>query len=162
MAEVELSQELQAVEELLSSLVGMDVQVEESDAKNDAIDSGFVASYKNDTGEVDSFCLCDLAFSNSAGAALARIPNGFASDSTKAGECPENVQENLSEVLNVFSVLARGDRNIRLLLGTIYTPSCELSDEAKDKFSKCTQKSWKVTISGYDSGLLSLSLPSTE
>jgi len=60
-----------------------------------------VASYVNDANEVQRILVYELGLANSMGAAMSMIPSGVANDATKAGIVADNIQGNLSEVLNI-------------------------------------------------------------
>lgn len=141
----------EALEKLLTSLLGLDVSVSPTDAAT--IKDGFVTVYGQCPESIDSLCICDLNLANSAGAALARIPGRVAIEATEAGECPENLWENFSEIMNICSTFARKTKATRLKMHQIYSPSSEMPDSVKEKIPNENQRVVQVSIEGYKPGL---------
>ena len=78
-----------------------------------------VASYRDNNSSVRRLLTCDLAFANSAGAALSAIPAPAANNATKSGKLAENVLENLSEVMNIAVTLLIESFGGRLELASV-------------------------------------------
>lgn len=94
------------VRELLSGLLGRDVEVEPADpfTGDSAIGSTF-AVYVDDQNTPRVVAVLDFALSAYAGAAVGLLPAGGASDAIDEGELTPMLKENLSEVLNVMAAL---------------------------------------------------------
>jgi len=95
-------------------------------------DVGGVATYTNDTGEVRGRILADLRGAAILGAALTQIPMGRVDDACKTGQLPDNLQENLSEVLNISVNLLPGHFSQRLVLKAVdFQPADDEIEAAK-------------------------------
>ena len=78
-----------------------------------------IAVYRDNEGAIRRLLVCDLGFSNSAGAALSAIPAAAANKATLAGRLADNVLDNLSEVMNVAVNLFIESFGARLELGLV-------------------------------------------
>ncbi|MEL6106417.1 MAG: hypothetical protein AAFU85_10285 [Planctomycetota bacterium] len=86
--------------EFLTDLYGIDISGKDSDATTcDA--PGALATYVNDDGEVRGHILCDVKAAAVLGAALTQIPKGGVEDAVESGQLPDNLRENIYEVLNI-------------------------------------------------------------
>jgi len=92
---------LNTVEKLIQCLLGNQVQTKASAPGPDLTKPHVVASYVDDSNAVRRVLVCELALANSMGAAMSMIPAGVANEATKAGIVAENIEGNLSEVLNI-------------------------------------------------------------
>lgn len=110
-----------------------------------------VASYADSTGATKRLVTCDLAFANSAGAALSMIPPGAANDATKAGSVPDNILSNLHEVMNIAVNLFADNFDGRLELASVSRLS-ELSAEAKAALTSKERTTVDVSIPRYSAG----------
>jgi len=86
---------------LLTMLFGTDTTVALRKAPILSSEAAIVAVYHDNEGALKRLLVCDLAFANSAGAALSVIPPGSALSAIKAGQVPDNILDNLIEVMNV-------------------------------------------------------------
>ena len=86
---------------LLTMLFGPETICKSGKASLPPQSCAIVATYHDNDGTIKRLLTCDLAFANSAGAALSMIPPGAASDATKSGQVPDNILANLSEVMNI-------------------------------------------------------------
>ena len=109
-------------------LLGDKVETRLSPAGPDLSKPHVVASYVDDTSAVQRVLVCDLALANSMGAAMSLIPAGVANDATKAGIVAENIQSNLSEVLNICVNLFTENATNRLTFSSLKV--CSLEDPA--------------------------------
>lgn len=92
---------LNTVEKLMQCLLGNQIEARASVPGPDVSKPHVVASYVDDANAVQRVLICDLALANAMGAAISMIPAGVANDATKAGVVAENIEGNLSEVLNI-------------------------------------------------------------
>ncbi|MCF6378404.1 hypothetical protein L2K70_12390 [Nocardioides KLBMP 9356] len=105
------------VRELLSGLLGRDVEVVLSDAfTGDSSVGSTFAVYVDDQQATRVVAVMDLALSAWAGAAVGLMPAGGASDAIAERDLSPMLKENLAEVLNVMSALvnAEGAPHVRL------------------------------------------------
>ena len=91
----------ESVSELLTSLMGDEVLVKQCSQSLNSDAAHVIATYVDADGVADKVIACDMAFANRIGAALTRIPPGSANDSIKSETVPDNIFENLQEVLNI-------------------------------------------------------------
>lgn len=110
-----------------------------------------VAEYHDNTGATKRLLTCDLAFANSAGAALSMIPPGAASDAIKAGQVPDNILANLHEVMNIAVNLFADGFDGRLELASVSRIG-QLSPEAKAALSSKEHSTIDVAIPRYTAG----------
>jgi len=92
---------LKTIEKMMHCLLGDQVVTKNSVPGPDLTKPHVVASYVNDAHEVQRILVCELGLANAMGAAMSMIPSGVANDATKAGIVADNIQGNLSEVLNI-------------------------------------------------------------
>jgi len=118
-------------------------------------EGAIVASYLDNCGEIKRLISCDIAFANSAGAALSAIPAGAANDATKSGEVPENILANLLEVMNVAVNLFTESFGGRLELGSVSRLS-DLSPETQAALASIQRVKLDVAIPRYDMGRVDL------
>ena len=93
------------------------------------------ASYRDAAGELQYGVVVELSLANALGAALTMIPPGGAEDATTAGEVPENIGENLYEVLNIVSAVFADFHEHRVVLDKVATPGIELDSETSDRIA---------------------------
>lgn len=92
------------IETFFCSLFGTDIMVKETD--NSASDEQFVvAEYSEPNGQLRYLIAIDYALANGLGAALTVIPPAVAKESADQHIIPDNIRENLQEVLNVCTSL---------------------------------------------------------
>jgi hypothetical protein len=113
-------------------------------------------TYVDDTGKLVGVCVCDLPLSASIGAALALIPPGAAADAVKTGKLPDEMLDNLREVLNILASLFGGTHvRFRELL----PPSAALSAPVAAVLARPVGRlDIELTVAGYAGGRLSLLL----
>ena len=116
----------------------------------------FTVSYgKQD--ETNAVAVFDLAVANSLGAALPRIPAGFAEDSTDAGECPDNIKENFMEIVNICTSLMRRDKQTRVELKKVYDLDETVPEEVTAIINDGESYAFEVEVEGYQTGFMTLS-----
>ena len=145
------------VEEFVECLFDEGTTVKETSSDLTPSEPIVYAPYLNASGAIDSYLICDIHFANSSGAALSMIHPSSAADAAKEGIVPENVFENVKEVLNIATGLVGTKSNERLTLGEIQivkeTSGVELSD---------SQIAWEIEIPRYAQGKLILGKIITE
>jgi hypothetical protein len=114
-----------------------------------------VASYNDNEGKLQRLIVCDLAFANSAGAALSAIPAAVANRETKAGRFAENVLENLSEVMNIAVNMLNESFGGRLELSSV-SQSSGLASEIVGAIKSSHKVKIDVTIPRYELGRIDL------
>ena len=114
-----------------------------------------VATYQDNSRAVKRLVVCDLAFVNSAGAALSAIPAAAANNATKSGKMAENVFENLSEVMNIVVNLLTESFGARLELASV-SPVSNLTPEVLAVLTSEQRVKIDVTIPNYALGRIDL------
>ena len=155
MSTVSASQIQSSLEDLYSSIFDLPTTIKECEPV-DAAKSFAVCYGKQDT---DSVCFVDLQLANSLGAALPRIPAGTAEDATKAGVCPENLQQNFEEIANISTSLMRTDTKERVQLIQVINHDAEKPQEVVDIIEK-TCFSFEVQVGNYSPGKLTVAFSS--
>ena len=94
-----------------------------------------VATYADAEGQAKYALVCDLSVANSMGAALTRIPPGGAEDATRTGQVPDNLADNLHEVLNICSAIFSDVAHDRIVLGEMFVPGKDMADGFADELT---------------------------
>lgn len=146
-----------AVEELLSSMVGRQVQAKAA-APIKPTDKVVTAVYADDQGSAVAACVVELKLAACLGAALVAIPKGAALEASAQGSLPESMAESLNEVLNITAQLFRQESvNHRIALSDVFHPGQELpGDLAAALKQPRARLDFEVEISGYGGGVMSL------
>jgi hypothetical protein len=106
---------VQAIQELVSGLLGKRVGVKEGQAfAPGGMNPAVVGVFKRDDGVVAALVVLDVPLAANAAAALVLIPPGVAGESARSGKLSENLLENVKELLNVCSRLFVGAAHIRM------------------------------------------------
>lgn len=113
-------------------------------------------TYVDDSGAVVAVCICDLALSASMGAALALIPVTVAADAASKGSFPDEIFDNLREVLNILAGIFEGT-HVRLRDSS--PPSTALPPAVGNVLIQPRMRlDLELTLAGYAGGRLSLLL----
>ena len=140
---------------LLTMLFGTDIDCKPRKEPLAAKDCMVVATYSDNTGKIQRLLACDLAFANSAGAALSAIPPAAANNATKAGKLADNVVENLSEVMNVAVNLLIESFGSRLELISVLNVA-DATPQTIAALSSAQRVKIDITIPRYDVGRLDI------
>lgn len=146
---------LDAVNKLFTMLFGQGTICKASQTPLGPEACAVVACYRDNNGTTKRLLTCDLAFANSAGAALSMIPPAAANDATKAGHVPDNILANLSEVLNIAINLFTDSFGGRLELAGVSRLS-DLPPEAKSALTAKDRATVEVLIPRYAAGQVGL------
>ena len=112
------------------------------------------AIYVDDAGQLSCACVCDVGFSTSAGAALALIPAGAAAEAARTGKIPEEMFDNLREVLNIMASLFDG---VHLRLRVVGPPATALAAPVAALVARpAARLDIELAVAGYAGGRLSL------
>jgi len=142
--------------EILNSLYGADATVHENDSQSPIPDPRVVATYRTAEGQLRFAIVVDVALANSLGAALTMIPPGGAEDATAAGEVPDNIAENLHEVMNICSALFADVEHDRIVLDRLFRPGQIPNDLHEALESGETLLQIDYAVPRYPSGQMSL------
>ena len=91
------------VAELLRDLVGKAMTAKKLAAAPPIRGAWMIATYARNDGDIAGVVATDMMLAAHVSAALTLIPGGVADDSARSGKLPDNLKENLHEVLNVCS-----------------------------------------------------------
>lgn len=148
-----------AVRELLEGLLGRDIDaVVGSGAVNPAVAPGAaVGVYTDDKMAMKAILLLDQPLAAYGGAALALIPVGQAEAAVEDGTLPENLYENIAEVLNVAASLFNHDDAPHVKLYQAYQPGEALpADVQKWVLAFVRRLDMQMTVTGYGTGRISV------
>jgi hypothetical protein len=140
---------------LLTMLFGSDTVCKLRKDPLVAKDCEFAALYRDNSGSIRRLLSCDLAFANSAGAALSAIPAPTANNATKSGKLADNVVENLSEVMNIAVNLLIESFGGRLELASVKR-SHEFTPEIIAALKSDQRAKLDISIPRYETGRLDL------
>ncbi len=149
--------ELEKIAELLSDIIAKDVQVSQATTAP-AGEGKVTAVYRDDQGQPLSCCICELPLAAFLGAALVRMPAAAAKDAIAAGTLPENLRDNLFEVLNIAAQLfrPRAARH-RVSLSALHLAAEPLGGELSSALaSPASRVDVEVSIPGYEAGKMTL------
>lgn len=120
-----------SIEGFFSGLFGGDIIVKEMEDAKPIGDPRIVASYLAADESIHHFLVFDLSLANTVGASLSFFPPTLVTTSNEAGEVPENIQENLAEVMNISSNLVPHRASERITFGKLWLPGEEFEEEHK-------------------------------
>lgn len=150
------------IRKTLSNLLGKEVKVTEGGAALEPDDGQpyTVAVYQDADSNLAAVCVCDVALSSSVGAALALIPPGVVEDCVRSREIPDNIMENVGEVMNICVNLFQGSGTKRLRLSQVLPPGQQADSGTVDFCDDSGENNhFRVEIPGYVDGRMSLYLP---
>ncbi len=115
-----------------------------------------VATYLDGAGNLAAVALLDLSLACSAGAALVMLPRVVADEGMASGGIPDNIGENLHEVLNVWSGVFNSPSTPRVKLGAVTTSDTLAPEVAALAKAPSGRLDLEVAIPGYAAGRLTL------
>lgn len=113
----------------LSDLFGLSFTAKE-DASLTCDTFGALATYVDGEGAAKGRILLDLQGAAILGAALTQVPMGAAEDAVETGTLPDNLRENVEEVLNIAVNVFPAQSTQRLVLKEVTTNSADKPDIA--------------------------------
>ena len=137
------------VQKLLADLLGVEVTVRAGGLPSSG--EGVAGLYVDGTGRHSAAVWLDRSLAACAGASLAMIPADAWEEAKAADVLPDNMVENVGEVLNVFGTILNPGRRVKLG-GTVQTPPAP--PELGDLLGGPVDPSWfTVEVAGYGSGV---------
>jgi hypothetical protein len=147
----------EAVRKLLADLFARRVSMERAAAASH--EHAYVADLITDEDALFAICAMDLPLSAYMGSALCQISVGVARDSLRQGKLPENLQENLREVINILSSAFNGEGMTHLRLRDMYAAGTQQFEEVTGHLSQAAARyNLNVSIDGYGDGKLTLAV----
>ncbi len=115
----------QALKATLAMIYGEEPEV--SEQLHEDVTSTHVATYVDADNNHAAYCFCDMSAAASLACALSLVPVPTAQDMIDQAALSEIAQENLYEVMNIFSSLFMNDDSDHLRLATV-NPLLEAND----------------------------------
>jgi len=144
----------QKIKEVLGSLIGMEVEIEESDS-DPSEGAKSVATFVTDSGAIGAVCICDMRLTGKIGAALDLVPAEEIEQHIQSGELPENIINNFKEAMNVAASLFNSDNSVHLSSGEVLINPEKLNADISIVVKKAASRAiYKVTIPNYDDGIM--------
>lgn len=146
------------VAKMLSMLLGKACKVNDVGTSPIAPNTRLViATYKSDNGAEQCAAVMELALGANAGAAMSLVPAKMAQDAAKTGKVPENIMENLQEVLNVLSGEFDRPSAAHAVLDKVYlTPPDPAADLMALINRPHEKRFYMVMVDGYGNGRMGL------
>ena len=117
----------------LDGLFGLEKTVDIVESPTPIEDPRVISTYLDMDGNELFAIVCELSLANSLGAALTRIPSGGADDATSEGVVPDNIGENLYEVLNIAAAVFADYCHKRIVVDKVLKPGDELPEGLTDR-----------------------------
>ena len=148
----------EGVRALLGDLLGRGIAVERAAPPDyEADEIVVVGDYVNDTGDVATAIVVDHEFACLAGAALVSMPATAARDNIRRAVLPDNVLENVHEVLNVAAQLMQMTGSPHVRLRTVTVLPGDLPADTGALVSRPTsRRDFVADIEGYGAGRISV------
>ena len=134
------------LKETLTMIFGLEPEITSSDL--DADSASHVAIYVNAEGETVATCYCDMMAAGSLACALSLIPPGLCDEMIADGTLTEVAEENLREVMNMFSSLFMNDQSDHLKLSHVV----KMSDGVAEIVETSERSALSVDSGKYKSG----------
>lgn len=142
---------------LLNGLYDCESYSNEIESPTPAEGNQVVATYKDDESDALFAISCDLTVACSLGAALTRIPPGTAQSAANDCDVPDNIADNLHEVLNICSSIFADLESHRVVLDQMYLPNQDMAPELGEKLKTAnTLLQVKYELERYPEGKISL------
>ncbi len=145
------------IKDVFEGLLGRDVAV--SDGSPITLDPPrpVVAAYVDPQHNLATVAVMDLPLAAYAGAALALIPRGGAEAAVEDGMLPDNLFENVSEILNVLAAPIGDCAGVHQRLSATFAPHDPLPPQiASCAATPGVREDVTLEIAGYGSGTLSV------
>lgn len=143
---------------LLTDLLGKGVTAKKVPAYTPGPkDCAAIAIYAADDKVPRAICACDAALSCSAGAALTMLPAAMAAQCARTGKIPENILENLKEILNIATQLFQSPTAGHVKLQEVVIAPAKLAPEVAALLAKpAARLDLELTIQSYGPGKMAL------
>lgn len=145
------------IKDVFEGLLGRDVAVGDGTPISLDAPRPVVATYIDPDHQLAFLAVMDLPLAAYAGAALALIPKGGAEAAVEDGVLPDNLFENVSEILNVLAAPIGESSGVHQRLSTTFAPADPLPPQvASCAATVGAREDVTLEISGYGSGTLSI------
>ena len=144
------------IETFFCSLFGTDIMVKET-KNSDSGEQFVVAEYSEPDGTLRYIIAIDYALANGLGAALTVIPPAVAKESADKQIIPDNIRENLQEVLNVCtSLFSVGMNGRHIAISGLHEKTSTPDNIAEALKTAEESDSFHVDLPRYQAGTLSV------
>ncbi|WP_296602027.1 hypothetical protein [Nocardioides sp.] len=145
------------IKDVFEGLLGRDVAVGDGTPISLDAPRPVVATYIDPHHQLAFLAVMDLPLAAYAGAALALIPKGGAEAAIEDGVLPDNLFENVSEILNVLAAPIGEASGVHQRLSTTLAPA----DPLPPHIASCAatvgaREDVTLEVAGYGSGTLSI------
>ena len=140
----------------IDGLFGNEKTIEVVESPTPIEDPRVISTYTDMEGNLKFLIVCELSLANSFGAALTRIPPGGAEDATSEGVVPDNIGENLYEVMNISAAVFADFCHQRIIVEKVLKPGDDIGDLAEKVAAGVCLLQVDYELEGYQSGKMSL------
>ena len=149
------------VRETLQDLLGRDIELTPTDPWAPTLrDPGAVAVYVNDGFRPSALIACSLELAAAFSASIALVPAASVEESVAEGRLTKELEENLSEVLNVLVGFFNRQHAPHVKLHEVYPPGSPAPVEVARRLRMLGDRSdLTLTVHGYGGGQLSIVVP---
>ncbi len=160
MAEPQVLPPNMVVRDMLQDMLGRDVQVSPADPWTPTPQrKAAVAVYVNDSVRLSAVIAIDMPLAASLSASIALIPAKTAEEIAVEGELPDDMVENLNEVLNILGGMFNRKHSPHVRLFQLHAPGFPPPTDISAALRRLGNRSdLRVSVNGYGSGLLSIVL----
>jgi len=145
------------IKDVFEGLLGRDVAVSDGVPINLDPPRPVVATYIDPQHQLSFLAVMDLPLAAYAGAALALIPKGGAEAAVEDKMLPDNLFENVAEILNVLAAPIGDCAGVHQRLSTTFAPHDPLPGQiASYAATVGAREDVTLDITGYGSGTLSI------
>ncbi|MCP4676468.1 MAG: hypothetical protein GY854_13330 [Deltaproteobacteria bacterium] len=143
--------------DLLTNLVGEEVQVKQVDVPLEFSQAASVSSFVSDEKEVLTLCVMDFAAMNWLGAALAMIPKATVEGDVRAKKLSDEVKENVGEIVNISSSMFNKPDGPHHRFDQLYIPAeGAFPDEVQTVIENPADRvDFEIEVPGYGTGRVS-------
>lgn len=118
-----------------------------------------IAVYTEDSLEIRALLLLDMPLSAYLGAAIGLVPPGGAAAALEAGVLPDNIKDNIGEVLNIATSLFNVDNAPHVRLYAVHPAGDEMPGHLQMMaLTLGRREDMKIEIQGYGTGRFSIVL----
>ena len=146
----------EAVQKLLSELIGQAISVQEGSAP---AGRQAMAAYESDDGQLLAACLFDLRLAATLGASLVMLPASAAKEAETASGLEAGIASNFQEVANVATSLFSRDGKHARLREVAFVLLASQADVTDLLARHEARLNLEVAVPGYDKGCMSILMP---
>lgn len=147
----------ETIRDLVGDLLGRATIATKQPEALEGTEVAVVAEYVNQAGAPATLAVCDAGFANGVGGALTLVPIPVVEESTAAGEVPDNLLENVQEVLNIMAKLFNSAAAPHVRLKGLHRGVDELPGPVAELLAGArARKDFAVEVDGYGRGRVAL------